>query len=57
MDGGRSVPLWRDADHTNKGPDVLKGHSKMVVGLAAGKNYVWEEEVHPSSLFFFPLGP
>jgi hypothetical protein len=40
MDGGRSVPLWRDADHTNKGPDVLKGHSKMVVGLAAGKNYV-----------------
>lgn len=40
MDGHRSIPLWRAADHRSRGPDVLKGHTKMVVGLAACKNLV-----------------
>jgi hypothetical protein len=42
MDGQRSIPLWRAAaEYRSRGPDVLKGHTKAVVGLAACKNLVY----------------
>ncbi|KAG0571349.1 hypothetical protein KC19_VG004100, partial [Ceratodon purpureus] len=35
MDGQQSIPVWRGGDLRAKGPDMLKGHADMVVGLAA----------------------
>jgi hypothetical protein len=49
MDGQRSIPLWRAAaEYRSRGPDVLKGHTKAVVGLAACKNLVYVQPNHKS---------
>ncbi|XP_073396093.1 uncharacterized protein [Physcomitrium patens] len=40
MDSQQNIPPWRGGDMCAKGPDLMKGHTDMVVGLAACKKLV-----------------